>query len=405
MLKQKTILEISPVEPASERRFCFPLLQRGKRRGDLHRICCVMIPGVAAAAFLMLLLLALWIVAPPAAIAQRITLQTASGGFAVTGSRPSFRAGFGNLNGLGVGAPGTGISVITQGVSGGVLYKTNYTISVSYATVQSTAVVSAYVSSNFAHPGILAVRTCYPAASCSSAASFTTLSTNSASPTPIIPVAGVSNGTYTASLALFVSNVNGSGAFSGTDTATITFRVYGYSSNTKILTWKEDDTLSLNSPSETLQTAVQLQLATAPGGLTISPASDFSTNYGTVNGLGISPPTGLTVVPVTGGVIYATPYLLTPSFSGFSSSTGKVTAYVKSDFAHPSILALRDATVLGGPYTAISKSSSSPTVFTASAISAAAITRYLGLYVSQLNGSGSFTGSDTATLTYTISVP
>jgi hypothetical protein len=366
---------------------------------------CAVFLGVEATSWTVLLTLAICATALTPANAQRITLQTATGGFTVSGSRPNFRAGFGNVNGLGVGTLGTGISLITSGVSGGVLYITNYNMTVAGTSAQSMAVVSAYVSSNFSHPAVLVVQSCYPAATCTSASSFTTLSNSSGSPTTIIPVPGVSNGTYTASLALFVTNINGSGAFSGTDTATVTFRVYGYSSNTKVLTWKEDDTLTLNTPFETVQTAVQLLLATASGGLTISAGSNFSTNYGTVNGLGIFPPGGLTVVSVAGGVVYTTPYLLTPSFSSFSSSTGTITAYVSADFAHPAILTLRDATAVGGPYTGISKASGSPTVFTAGALSTVAITRYLGLYVSNLNGSSAFTGSDTATLTYTLTVP
>ena len=334
--------------------------------------------------------------------AQSTVLQTAVGGVTISGSNPNWRSGFGNVNGLGIGAPAAGVSLITSGVSGGVLYTTPYNIVVSGAGNGNRAVVRAYVSTNFVHPTILQLTSCYPAAICAAASSYTTLPTSSAAEIDIIPIPGVLNGTYTASLGLFVSNLNGAGAFSGADSATITLHRYAYNGSTLVL--RNTDTLALNTPSENVQTAVQLLLASA-GGLTISPASDFSTSFGSVNGLGISPASGLTVVSASGGVIYSTPYLITPSFSSFSSTTGTVKAYVSSNFAHPSILALEGATASGGPYTAISTSSGSPTVFTTGAASATAITRYLGLFTSNANGASAFTGSDTATLTYTLTVP
>jgi len=354
-----------------------------------------------AAAVILFLTLCECTLAP--ANGQSITLQTASGGFAVSGSSHTFLAGFGAVNGLGVGTPGTGVSVTTSGVSGGSLYTTNYNIQVAGAGGQNTAVIFAYVSSNFSHPAVLQLRSCYP--SCTGAASFTTLSTNSGAPTTIIGVPGVLNGTYTASLALFVSNVSGSGAFSGPDSATITFQVYAYSSDSHTSILKESDTLSLSNPSENVQTAVQLTLATAPGGLTISPAADFSVNYGNVNGLGIGPNTGETTVSASGGIIYSTPYWIQPTFAGFSTSTATVKAYVSSTFVHPTILSLYDATASGGPYSAISTSSGSPTALTSSASSGSNVTHYLGLFVSSANGAGIFTGADNATLTYTLTAP
>ena len=63
---------------------------------------------------------------------------------------------------------------------------------------------------------------------------------------------------------------------------------------------------------------MRLTLATATGGLTISPGADFSMDFGSVNGLGFSPSAGLTTVAATGGVVYSTPYLLQPAFSAFT---------------------------------------------------------------------------------------
>ena len=353
-----------------------------------------------------LLLTVLFAAAVPASGAVTLKLQTGAG-VTISGSSPSFTSGYGNVNGLGVGTPGAGISILTTGVAAGVFYTTPYDIVLSAMTASHKAKVTVYVSTQFAHPTVLYLLSCYPSAGCTTGGSYTTISTSAATPTTIIAAPGVTNGTYMASLALFVSNANGGGTFTGSDTATLSFTATDLNnSNTSTVT------LALNTPNETVQTALQLLLATTPGGLTISPASDFSANYGNANGLGIgTPSSGLTVVSVAGGVIYSTPYQLQPSFSSLASTTGSVSIYVSTAFAHPNTLTLKDAASSGGPYTSISTSSSSPTSITTSASSGSTITRYLGLFVSSSNGAGAFpgtagaSGADAATLTYTFTVP
>jgi hypothetical protein len=332
--------------------------------------------------------------------AQDIAIQTASGGLAVSGTTPNFTTGFGNVNGLGAGTPATGATVVTTGVGNGVLYTTPYNMAFSGINGSNTATVSVYVSSNFTHSTILAVKSCYPSSSCTSAGSYTTISTNSASPTSVISSPISSNTTVTGSLALFVSNTNGSVAFTGSDSAVLTFNVYG--SNGHI---KSTENLNLNTPSENVQNAVRLTMGAASGGLTISPASSYSTNYGNVNGLGINPASGLTTVSASGGIIYSTPYLLQPSFSSFSTMTATLMAYVNLNFVHSSTLALKDASSSGGSYTTISTSSGAQTTLTTSASSGSSLTRYLGLFVSNANGAGAFTGADSATVTYTLTAP
>jgi hypothetical protein len=110
------------------------------------------------------------------------------------------------------------------------------------------------------------------------------------------------------------------------------------------------------------------------------------------------------VTSVSGGQLYSTPYLLQPAFAGFSSTTGTLTAYVSSDFAHPSQLELRDSSS-GASYSTISKSSGAQTTLSSSAGPASAITRYLGLFVADTNGGTVFTGADNATMTFTLVVP
>ena len=112
----------------------------------------------------------------------------------------------------------------------------------------------------------------------------------------------------------------------------------------------------------------------------------------------------MTVADVSGGERYSTPYLLQPSFAGFSSTTATIRAYVSTDFAHPSQLELQDSTS-GASFAALSKSAGIPTTLTVAAASGATLTRYLGLFVSGQNGPGVFTGSDNATVTFTLIVP
>jgi len=304
---------------------------------------------------------------------------------------------FGNVNGLGIGVPTAGLTVITTGVSGGVLYSTPYELIISGLPLGDKATVTVYVNPNFAKSTLLVAESCYPSAGCTNGGAFTPISTNSATPTGIITTA-VGNGTYIANLGLFVSNKDGAGVSPGSDAVTPVWVA-------KDTTTQQTATAPLIAITANLQTAVQFTLATAAGGLTISPASDFAANFGNVNGLGINPPAGLTIVGAAGGVIYSTPYLLQPSFSTFSSTTSSIEVYVSSDFVHPAILHLDDAAVSGGPYNAISKLPGTPTSITTTATNGSNVTRYLGLFVSGANGAGTFTGADNATLTFTMTVP
>lgn len=336
-------------------------------------------------------------------LGQDIALSTAPGGMAIIGLTP-YRGGFGNVNGLGVGAPGAGINMNNSGVTGGAFYWSPISLTVT----GGTAVVRAYIYTDFSHPATLILSAC-SSGPCSSYSSYTSISKIAGSPTTIIaPPGAAANTAVTIGIGLFVASTNGGGAFSGTDVAVIRFNVYD-TTGTSLITGHN---LRLNNPFETVQTAVQLLLSTASGGLPVSPASDFSMNYGNVNGQGIGAPApGLTIVPAAGGVTYSTPYQMQPSFSSLTSTTGSVSAYVSSGFAHPSSLILQDSASAGGPYASISTLGGSPTPITASAASGSTITRYLGLFVSNANGPGAFpgtsgaSGADSAVLTYTLTVP
>ncbi len=96
--------------------------------------------------------------------AQDITLATNASGITIGGIKPSWSTGFGSVNGLGLGTPGTGETILA--VSGGVLYTAPYNIVVT-ANNGHRAVVRAYVSTNFAHSAVLQVYGCV--SSCTSA--------------------------------------------------------------------------------------------------------------------------------------------------------------------------------------------------------------------------------------------
>jgi ABC-type iron transport system FetAB ATPase subunit len=330
------------------------------------------------------------------AFAQKISLATNASGITIGGSKPIWLTGFGSINGLGLGTPGTGQTILT--VNGGVLYTSPYNIVVTAAGGVHKAVVKVYVSANFVHSSILEVYSC--TSSCTTASNYGPISTNVLSPTDVIASPGSGNATVTRSLGVFVSNQNGAAAFTGTDSATVTYEVFDASNNSL----QETHTLGLSSPNENMQTSLRLVLSTAPGGRTISTASDFSISYGTVNALGISPGTNLTTTAVSGGQLYSTPYQLQPTFAGFSSTSGTLTTYVSTDFAHPLQLELRDSSN-GSSFSAISKASGSQTTLTSSAASSSTVTRHLGLFVSNTNGATVFNGADNATVTFTLVVP
>ena len=350
-------------------------------------------------AALFILVLPLGLVAPRQLQAQDVNIKQSAGGITLNGPKNGRSGGFSNVNGLGIGTPITGATILST--TGGVLYTSPIDLAVSGAGGGNPAVVGVFVSSNFVHSSLLQAFSCR--AGCTSAANYTAISLTSglASDTPVIPSPGLTaNQTVTVFIGVFVSNQDGAAAVASgtTDSVQLTYQTFDGSNGSL----KNTDTLTLNNPLETIQTAVQLTLGTATGGLTISPASDYATNYGNVNGLGIGPGAGLTPVSVAGGTVYSTPYLLQPEFSDFSSTTATIKVTLTTDFAHPAILQLDDSGSSGGPFTQIT---TTPLTITSTAASFNPFTRFLGLFVSNANGVGAFTGSDTATLTFTMTVP
>ena len=330
------------------------------------------------------------------------TLSSAPGGipFTVGGGGNTYSSQFGIMNALGIGTPSAGVTVIP--LSNGALYFTQYRLTVTGLPNPHRAAVTAFINSNFTHPLALIAESCPSTATCTSSGSYGAISTIAGAPTSVISAPGITDQTVTAGLAIFVPDNNGASAFTGVDTARISLTATD-TTNNKVFGSAE---IRLDTPTgETVQNAVRLTLASAAGGLAITPSADFAMNFGNVNGLGFGPHAGLTTVAAAGGIVYSTPYLLQPAFTGFTSTTGTIKTFVSSNFAHPTILILRDSASSAGPYSNIGVTAGTANQVTSAAASRSSITRFLGLFVSNANGGTAFTGSDSATLTFTLTVP
>ena len=330
---------------------------------------------------------------------QTISFAQGSGALVFSGGASPYSTSFG-ANGLGI-APAAGFNVIAVSAPGGYFYYTPYTIVLTGSNAGHPAKVSAYISANFANPtSLIQLESCANPGPCTARANYTNMPTTQLGEISVLPQQ-TANGSFIAYLGLFVADFNGS--LTRTDSATINFDVIDVSHGTT--------TVKLNL-SVTVEEAVQLQLATASGATITANAPltnpDFTTNFGTVNGLGIGTPgAGVSVVTgqvVANGSLYGTPYSIQPAFSGFTSTSGTdITTYVNSNFTHSAILKLYDSGSANSGYGLISTSVGGTTISN-SVGNGTNITRYLGLFVSNANGAGSFTGSDVATLTYTLTV-
>src|SRR5260221_9031561 len=360
------------------------------------RVC-----GVAVSKKAAFIILVLIVLTPPAWAGANFDLPSVAGGIKLPHVGNNYIASFGTMKALGVGTPAAGVTVMP--LNNGGLFFTNYGLFVHGGLPGGhSGVVTAFPSTHFAHPIALVLDSCPSNSTCNSSGQYSAMSTNGAAQTSVILPPGVIKGqTVTAGLALFVPYNNSANAFSGTDSAPISFTMTDFTAGTTIETLM----LSLNNPSETLQTAVRLTLATATGGLAITPGADFSMNFGTVNGLGFGPSAGLTVVPAAGGVIYSTPYVLQPAFADINSATATIKTFVSTNFAHPAALKLDDAASSPGPYNAIGITAGPPPQINTAPANRRSISLFPGLFFFHGNGATAFNGSDGATLTFTLTVP
>lgn len=173
--------------------------------------------------------------------------------------------------------------------------------------------------------------------------------------------------------------------------------------------------------SANVQKAVQLTLSTgtvaashcavAAGG-----GTDYSMNFGTVDGLGINAGNCNKFSPATPGVsnaVYWSDYQLTPVFSSQSVSTNTITAQVTTTFGGvangtSNLIIVRDtansATLPASAASFSNMGSASTDTIATNAANGTAITRYIGIAVTPANGASVLTGNQSATVTFTLTV-
>lgn len=173
--------------------------------------------------------------------------------------------------------------------------------------------------------------------------------------------------------------------------------------------------------SANVQKAVQLTLSTgtvaashcavAAGG-----GTDYSMNFGTVDGLGINAGNCNKFSPATPGVsnaVYWSDYQLTPVFSSQSVSTNTITAQVTTTFGGvangtSNLIIVRDtansATLPASAASFSTMGSASADTIATNATNGTAITRYVGIAVTPANGASVLTGNQSATVTFTLTV-
>ncbi len=305
----------------------------------------------------------------------------------MTGTFPNYSINVGTIDGLGLTAPASNVAVTP--VTGGQLWYSSIKVTMTFTTA-GAGTLSAQVTSNYTHSSgpryLLLSHWCVQfliSHSCDDIISYSLHR-----PQQCLEWRGY--------LGTLLQSANGASAFTGADSVTVTFTVASTGATASCA-------LTINLVA---QDALKFTLATSGSGLTISPASDFSAAWGSVNGLGVgTPSSGLTIHSAAGGAVYETPINLLPVYSSFSSTTCTLSVYVSSNFTHSSLFTLEDTGTFGGPYTTISLSSASPTSMTTTAASNATLTRYLAVFVSNLDGASAYSGADNATLTYQMTVP
>ena len=153
-----------------------------------------------------------------------------------------------------------------------------------------------------------------------------------------------------------------------------------------------------------VQNAVQLTVSNGASGThcVISNGSpqDYQIDFGNVNALGVGTPSCGTVSTTATNATYVTDYTLTPSFSGFTSTTGSI-AIGATAFTNPGALTLKEGAAAG----TVAAVPVAPAVVLNNATSGTPITRYLGVTVNVQNGAGAFIGADSSVVTFTLTVP
>ena len=140
---------------------------------------------------------------------------------------------------------------------------------------------------------------------------------------------------------------------------------------------------------------------------------DYTMNFGTVDALAITTATcGSKYAPTTPGVTpaaYYSTYKLKPTFTSQSTTNNTITAYVSTNFGATAaglltVVQANSAPSAIGDLTAMSTNNAAQTSVATNAANATEISRYVGVSVAPMNGAGTLTGADSATITYTLTV-
>jgi hypothetical protein len=173
--------------------------------------------------------------------------------------------------------------------------------------------------------------------------------------------------------------------------------------------------------SATIQSAVQLTLSTGTAAVThcavtVGGSTDYAMSFGTVDALGINNGACNKFAPATPGVtnaVYWSDYNLTPVFTSQSATAATtIKAQVTTDFAAPhNIFVVRDsansstAPANAAAFTALNTAAQDTIVGPGGITSGTAITRFIGVAVTPLNGPPAvLTGLQSATVTFTLTV-
>ena len=154
-----------------------------------------------------------------------------------------------------------------------------------------------------------------------------------------------------------------------------------------------------------VQSPLSLTLGTGPSGCTVTPGSggDYYMSFGNVNGLGLGALTcGVIASTAANSATYATTYRMTATYAGFNSNNGATVVVTTPGFMHSSILSLGEAATTAGPFATIPASGTTISIPVTS--SGTPINRALAVTVSASNGGSMFTGSDSALVTFTLTV-
>ena len=338
---------------------------------------------------------------PSAFATLQLTLST-SGGVTINGAYPAYTASYGTvtMNGLAIGA--TNVPPIRGAALGnGAIYYTTLQVTGNGGFGNRTYNVKAYVSTPFTGNAASAMIVWGCASACTTAGSYSAIGTSQLAETTL---ATLNKNTTSAvvGLAIFLPDNDGTTAYTNTTAAGVTVSI----DLIQVGNTTPDDTNTLQLQNETVQEAVQLTLGTATSGRTISAGSDYTLDFGTVNALGIGPGANLTTSAATNGIIYSTPYNLLPVFTDFSHITATITVCVSMTFTNSTVLVLeKSATGSAGSFSNITTCGNGADTLTGTGGDRSTILQYLGLFVSNVNGATAYTGGDSASLKYTLTVP